>query len=242
MFRHFSRIRKGRHIARSFQPPAVPLVMAAAVFTGSLVAGAVSPASAAVRSSAAPPISVTGSGSPAVALRTAINRVHRTGDGQFALASAGLSGRARSADSALVADLNKVEGQEGASDLASDNIVDAADIVPAAGQKTTVVTIVPGTTLTISGTEVVLDVSPQDVTDIENGAGLGSAIASLVGSILSVAQVPDGPEIASIVASSLTVGSDALKLCAGNDGGSVILSVSAPSGKLPSASACGLSV
>ncbi len=102
--------------------------------------------------------------------------------------------------------------------------------------------IVPGTTLTISSTEVELDISSQDVTDLENAIGLGSAIAALVGAILAVAQVPEGPAIAGIVASSLTVGSDVLKLCAGNDGGSIILSVSAPKDALPSVSACGLSV
>lgn len=111
-----------------------------------------------------------------------------------------------------------------------------------ADRGTTVIEIVPGTTLTISGTEVELDVSSQDVTDLENAAGLGSAIASLVGAILSVAQVPEGPAIAAIVATSLTVGSDVLKLCAGNDGGSIILSVSAPKGALPSVSACGVTV
>ena len=93
---------------RSFQLSAVALVMAAAVSTGSLMAGAVSPASAAVRPPAAPMISVSGNGRPAVALRTALNRVRRTGSGQFTLASARLSSRARSADAALVADMNKV--------------------------------------------------------------------------------------------------------------------------------------
>lgn len=227
---------------RSFQLPAIPLVMAAAVFTGSLLGGAVSPASAAVRPPAAPMISVSGNGRPAVALRTALNRLSRTGDGQFTLASAGLSSQARSADSAFVAGLNKVERQAGAFDLGSDNVVDAADTVPAADTGTTVVTIVPGATLTISSTEVVLDISSQDVTDIENAATLGSSIASLVGDILAVAQVPDGPQIASIVASALTVGSDVIKLCAGNDGGAIVLSVSAPSGELPSISACGVTI
>jgi hypothetical protein len=219
----------------------VPLIAAAAL-SASLIAAAVGPAGAAVRPSAAPMISVSGNGRPAVALRTALNRVRRTSDGQFVLDSAGLSSQARSADSALVADLNKVERQAGALDLASDDVVDAADTVSAAGQGTTVVTIVPGTTLTISSTGVVLDISSQDVTDIENAVALGTAIASLVGAILSVAQVPDGPAIAGIVASSLTVGGDVLKLCAGNDGGSVILSVSVPGDELPSVSACGLTV
>ena len=83
-----------------------------------------------------------------------------------------------------MAGLNKVERQAGALDLASDNVIDAADTVPAADQGTTVITILPGTTLTISNTGVVLDISSQDVTDIENAAALGSAIASLVGAIL----------------------------------------------------------
>jgi hypothetical protein len=227
---------------RSFQLSAVALVMAAAVSTGSLMAGAVSPASAAVRPPAAPMISVSGNGRPAVALRTALNRVRRTGSGQFTLASAGLSSRARSADAALVADMNKVERQARPFDLASDNAADAADAAPAADQGTTVITIVPGTTLTISSTEVVLDVSAQDVTDIENAADLGSAIAELVGTILDLAGVGNGDAIAEIVASSLDLGSDALKLCAGNDGGNLILSVSVPGDALPSVSACGITV
>jgi hypothetical protein len=218
----------------------VPLITVAAL-SASLFAAA-GPAIAAVRPSAAPIISVSGTGRPAVAVRTALNNVHRTKDGQFALTSAGLSGWALSADSAFVVGLNKASHQAEALDVAADNVVDAADAVPAANQGTTVITIVPGTTLTISSTEVVLDISSQDVTDIENAAGFGSAIAALVGAILSVAQVPDGPGIAGIVASSITVGSDALKLCAGNDGGSIILSVSAPRNELPSVSACGISV
>jgi hypothetical protein len=237
-------VRKGLHIVRSFQLPAVPLVVAVAVLAGSLGAGAVSPATA-VRPPAAPVISVSGNGRTAVALRTALSHVRRTGDRQFALVSAGLSSQARSADSALVAGLNKVGREAGAPSLASGSAADVADAVLTADQGTTVVQVVPGTTLTISGTKVVLDVSAQDVTDIENAAGLGSAIASLVGSILGV--IPDpglggASAIAGIVANSLTIGSDVLKLCAGNDGGAVILSISAPSGQLPSVSACGISV
>jgi hypothetical protein len=229
-------IKKGRHIVRSFQLSAVSLVTAAVVSAGSLLA--VSPASAAVRPSAASTISVSGNGRPAVALRTALNHVRRTSDGQFALVSAGLSSRERSADSAFVADLNKVERQAGTLDLASDNVVDAADTVSAA---TTVYTILPGITLTISSTEVVLDISAQDVTDIEDVIGLGTSILSLVGSILSIAQVPLAPQIIAIIASAITVGSDVLKVCAGNDGGSVILSLSDTAGELV-ASACGVSV
>jgi hypothetical protein len=217
--------------------PLITLITAAGV-SASLTMAAV-PASA-VRPPAAPSISVSGTGRPAVALRAVLNRVRPAGQGQFALASAGLSSQARSADSAFVASLNEVGRQAGALDLARDN---AADAVLTADQGTTVIQIVPGTTLTISGTEVVLDVSAQDVTDIENALGLGSAIASLVGSILGVIPgIGNASAIAGIVASSLTIGSDALKLCAGNDGGSIILSISAPSGELPSVSACGVTV
>jgi len=219
----------------------VPVITAAAV-SASLVAATAGPASTAVRPPTAPIISVSGGGRPAVALRTALTRVRRTGDGQFTLASAGLSSPAQSVDSALVAALNKVQRQAGTLDLASGNVVDTADTVPAASQGTTVITIVPGTTLTISDTEVVLDISPQDVTDIENAAALGSAIASLVGAILSLTPASVGGPIAAIVANSLNIGSDVLKLCAGNDGGSIIISASVPSGELPSVSACGVSV
>jgi hypothetical protein len=227
---------------RNFKLPALSLVMAAAVFSGSLLAGPVSPASAAVRPSAAPMITVSGNGRPAVALRAALSHVRRTRNGQFALASAGLSSRARAADSALVAALNEVERQTGTFDLRSDKVADAADIVQAADQGTTVITIVPGATLTISSTEVVLDISAQDVTAIENAADLGSAIASLVGAILDLAGVDGGDAIAEIVASSLDIGSEAVKSCAANEGGSIILSISVPSDGLPSVSACGISV
>jgi hypothetical protein len=233
---------KGCQIMRSFQRPAAALVMSAAVFTGSLLAGTVSPASAAVPTAAAPMISVSGNSRAAVLLRTALDHVRRTSSGQFVLDPAGLSSRARRLDSALVADLNKLERQPWTPGLNTGNVVDTADVVPAADQDTTVITIVPGTTLTISSTEVMLDISAQDVTDIENAADLGSAIAELVGAILDLADVDNGDAIAEIVASSLDLGSDALKLCAGNDGGSLILSVSVPSDGLPSVSACGITV
>lgn len=229
--------------------------LAVGVLAGSLIGGAsgtsAGAATAAVRSPSAPvpvpasvPVmSVSGNGRSTMALRTALSRVRRTGDGQFTLDSAGLAGQDRAADSSLVASMNRVESQRGAAGLASGGgIIETAAITPAASQKTTVITLVPGATLTLSGTEVVLDVSKQDVTDIENGATLGSAIANLVGAALDVAQVPNGKTIATIVADSLTVGSDALKLCAGNDGGRLHLAVSAPSGKLPTAAACGVRI
>lgn len=89
-------------------------LIAAAAVSASLIAAAVGPASAAVRPSA-PVISVSGNGRPAVALRAALNRVRWTGDGQFALASAELSSRARSADSAFVAGLNRSGARRGLS-------------------------------------------------------------------------------------------------------------------------------
>lgn len=218
--------------------PLITLITAAAV-SGSLIAAA-SPAITTARPPTAPMIAVSGTGRPAMALRAVLDHVRPTGDGQFALASAGLSSPARNADSAFVAAMNKVGRDARPLDLGGGN---AANAVLTADQGTTVITIVPGTTLTISGTEVVLDISAQDVTEIENGIALGSAIASLVGSILGVIPpVSSGAAIAGIVASSLNIGSDVLKLCAGNDGGAVILSISAPTGQLPSVSACGISV
>ncbi len=107
----------------------VPLITTAAI-SASLIVAAVAPASAAVRPSA--PISVSGNGRTAVALRAALDRFRWTGDGQFALVSAGLSSWARSADSDFVADLNEIERQAGALDLASDKVVDAAAAVAAA--------------------------------------------------------------------------------------------------------------
>jgi hypothetical protein len=238
--------RHGRHAAdgRTRLRRAAPLatLITAAAVSASLTAAAV-PAITAARPAAPPMISVSGNGRLAAALRAALSRVRLAGDGQLTLASAGLSSRARAADGALVTGLGKVEHQAGTLGPASSSIIDTADVLPAAGQGATVITIVPGTTLTISGTEVMLDISPQDVTEIENLADFGSAIAELVGAILGVIPGTDpGDAIADIVASSLAIGSDALRLCAGNDGGSVILSISAPAGQLPSVSACGISV
>jgi hypothetical protein len=163
--------------------PLITAITAAAV-SASLVAAA-GPTITAARPPAVPIISVSGNGRPAVALRAVLDRVRRTSDGSFALASAGISSRARTEDSALVADLDNVERQAGTLGLTSDNVIDTADTVTAADQGT-VITILPGVTLTISGTEIVLNISSQDVTLIENVAALGSAIASLVGGILSV--------------------------------------------------------
>jgi hypothetical protein len=239
--------RHGKHaIAGKKRLRRVPVITAitaitAAAVTASLIAAA-GPASTAARPPTAPIISVSGNGRPAVALRAVLNRVRKTGDGQFALDSGELSSRARTADSAFVADLDKVERQAGALDLAGDNVVETADTIPAADQGTTVITILPGVTLTISSTTVVLDISSQDVTDILDVAALGSAIAGLVGAILSVSGVPLGGAISGIVASAISIGSDALKICSANDGGSLILSVSAPAGELPSVSACGITI
>jgi hypothetical protein len=239
--------RHGKHaIAGEKRLRRVPVITAitaitAAAVTASLIAAA-GPASTAARPPAAPIISVSGNGRPAVALRAVLNRVRKTGDGQFALDSGELSSRARTADSAFVADLDKVERQAGALDLAGDNVVDTADTIPAADQGATLITILPGVTLTISGTEIVLDISSQDVTEILDVAALGSAIAGLVGGILSVSGVPLGGAISGIVASAISIGSDALKICFANDGGSLILSVSAPAGELPSVSACGITI
>jgi hypothetical protein len=218
--------------------PLITAITAAAVAAS--VTAAAGPTITAARPPAVPIVSVSGNGRPAVALRAVLDRVRRTSDGQFALASAGLSGRERTADSALVADLDKVDRQAGTVGLASDNVTDT-DTVTAADQ-VTVITILPGVTLTISGTEIVLDVSAQDVTLIEDVASLGSAIASLVGGILSVSGVTLGGAIAGIVASAINIGSDALKICSANDGGGLILSVSAPAGELPSVSACGVTI
>jgi hypothetical protein len=219
--------------------PAIPMLMAAVLVTGSLLAGAVAPAGAALR----PPLpvpAVSGNSRATAALTTALRRVGWS-EGQFTVKDrAGLSGRALSAENSLITDLNKLGRQPGALSLASANVIDTA-YASAAGQDT-VITIVPGTILTITSTGIELQISATDVTDIENVVGLGAAITSLVGAILSLAPVPNGSGIVAIVADSLTVGSDVLKLCAGNDGGAVVLSVSWPSGELPSVSACGVTV
>ena len=54
--------------------------------------------------------------------------------------------------------------------------------------------------LTIGTNDIQLSLSKQAVTEIENVAGLGQGIASLVGAILALAEVPLGPQITAVVA------------------------------------------
>jgi hypothetical protein len=83
----------------------------------------------------------------------------------------------------------------------------------------TTVTVVPGVTLTIGDAGIELSLTKQAVTEVENVVGFGQNVASLVGSILSVALVPQpGPQIAALVASALGVGTGLLRLCSASDG------------------------
>jgi hypothetical protein len=202
-------------------------VITAAALSASLIAAAAGPASAAVGEPArtAPIVSFATSdnGLRAVSLMTAARYVHPS-DGHFTLDTlgakrAGASSQALRTEGDLVTSLNKLLDHETTTaNSARDGIViDFAQAVPAAAQDTTI-TVVPGITLTIASTGIQLSLTKEAVTEVENVLGFGQSVASLVGSILAVAQVPNGGAIAGIVASSLGLANGLLKLCTAPDG------------------------
>jgi hypothetical protein len=90
--------------------------------------------------------------------------------------------------------------------------------VPAAARDATI-TVLPGITLTISKTGIRLSMTKEAVTEVENVVGFGQNVASFVGSILNISNVPAaGGQIASIVANSLGLGNSLLKFCTASDG------------------------
>jgi hypothetical protein len=191
----------------------VPLITAAAL-GAALIAAAAGPASAAVLEPA------------------------RTAPNSLAARDNGLSA---ASESALVASMNNRLDRATATvnrDGGGVDIVDIAQVVPAATPDTTI-TVVPGVTLTIDNTGIQLSMTKEAVTEVENLAGFGQSVASLVGSILAVAQVPDGPQIAAIVGAALGVGSSFLKLCTAPDG-SATFTVPYPWLGLPSCSGLSL--
>jgi hypothetical protein len=217
----------------------VPLITAAAL-SASLIAAA-GPASVAVREPTRTTPNSLANGLPVTSLRTAAHYVH-PGDGRFTLdtTKAGVSSQALSTENAIVASMNNLLDREPATATSArgDVVVNVAHAVPAANPDTTI-TVVPGITLTINNTGIQLNLTKEAVTEVENLAGFGQSVASLVGSILAVAQVPDGPQIASIVAAALGVGSSFLKLCTAPDG-SATFTVPFPWLGLPSCSGLSL--
>lgn len=229
----------------------VPLITAAALST-SLIAAAAGPANAAVQEparTAAISLASSNNGLPAVSLTSAARYVHFS-DGRLILdaenaGKAGVSSQALSTESALVASMNKVldRGTATASSARDDVAANAAKAVPATAQDTTI-TVLPGITLTITSTGIQLSLTKEAVTEVENVVGFGQNVASLVGAILNISQVPAlGGQIASIVASSLGLANGLLELCTASDG-SAAFTIPWPwlwlSGDLPSCSGISL--
>jgi hypothetical protein len=121
---------------------------------------------------------------------------------------------ALTAGSYLVADLNR---QLADPDTPSGIVLDAAD---AAAPQNMTIALLPGVMLTIGPNDIQLFLSKQAVTEVENAAGLGQGIASLVGAILALAGVPLGPQITAVVADSLGIADGLFKLCVAANGSS----------------------
>lgn len=209
----------------------VPLITAAALSV-SLIAAAAGPASAAVREpTRTAPTSLASSDNDllAVSLTSAARYVHLS-DGRFTLDArdaekAGVSSKALSTESTLVAGTNKLlNGGTATVNSARDGVVvDAAKTDPASAKDTTI-TVLPGITLSITNTGIQLSMTEEAVTEVQNLAGFAENVATLVGDILALAliAVPDGPEIGSsiayLVADAIGIGSDFLRACTAGDG------------------------
>jgi hypothetical protein len=189
----------------AFARPGVNAAAAAFIASASLLAVTTAPASAAGRQPAPP--------SPS-AVVTAARYVHVHG-GRLTLDTrdAGDAG-ALTAGSYLVANLNRQLADPG---TRTGIVLDAAQ---AGATQNTVIDLLPGVVLTIGTSDIQLSLSKQAVTEVENVAGLGQGIASLVGAILALAGVPLGTQITAVVADSLGVADDLFKLCVAADGSS----------------------
>lgn len=189
----------------SGRPGALQLNAAAAtavLASASLFAGTAAPASAAAQEPAPPSLS---------AVATAARYVH-VRDGHFILDTRDAEDAgALAAGTSLVASLNRQLADPESSPAGT--VLDAAQ---ADSAKT--YTLLPGVTLTVSSTEIQLNLTKEAVTETEDILGLSQGIASFVGAILGISQVPNGPEIASIVASSIGLGSDLFRFCVASDG------------------------
>lgn len=234
----------------------VPLVAAGAL-CASLLAGATGPAGAVVAESArtAPVALASGDNNLAVASLATAERYVHVSDSRSALETSGvkkaevsrqaLSAESVHVESAHVASSAQAVGRGTATvhDTPGGGVVvdvaKAASAAPAAAQDRTI-TVLPGITLSITSTEIQLNMTKQAVTEIENLAGFGQSVASLVGAILGVIP-PTAPYsgIAGIVSAALGLGSNFLKLCTAPDG-SATFTVPFPGYGLPSCS--GLSI
>jgi hypothetical protein len=200
----------------------------AAALSASLIAGAAGTASAAVREparTATLSVAYSGKGLPAASRMTVARYIYLR-DGQLALDTlgaqkAGVSSQTLRTESTLVANLNALlDGNAALANVSRANVLNAIQAVPAAAQgQASTIQLLPGVNLTINSFGIQLSLSKEAVTEVENVAGFGQAIASLVGNILSVIPgTAPGPAIAAIVGSALGIGSSFLKLCTASNG------------------------
>ncbi|MEY9932661.1 hypothetical protein ABH926_007312 [Catenulispora sp. GP43] len=205
---------------------ALPLVTSAAL-SASLIAAAAGTANAAVQpaqpAQSAPGALAAGQNAAAVASLVAATHYIHLSDGHFTLDTqdarkAGVDPQSLNTADAFVASLNKLPGHAAAPAAgAHGTTVGFAAAVPAAAQNTTI-TVLPGITLTIGTTGVQLNMTKQAVIEVESVVGFGQNVATLVGAILTAAQVPLGGPIAGIVAGALGLGNGLLKVCTAGDG------------------------
>lgn len=157
--------------------------------------------------------------------QTTVARYGYLSDGRFTLDTlnaeqAGVGSQALSAEGALMANLDKAPdlGPATVHSTRDGVVVDLAQGGPVSAQDTTI-TVLPGITLTVSGTGIQLSLTAQAVTEIQTWVFSGAEdIAELVGSILDLAGVPLGSDIATIVAAAFSLGGDLLQSCTAPDG------------------------
>lgn len=196
------------------RPSPLQLSAATAVLaSASMLAGVAGPASAAqdtARTATAQAAVAVSETVPIVSNESAHRYIALRG-GRFVVDTreAGESGALNSAD-ALAASLNRLV----AAPVHTGNIV----LTAATTGGTTTYDLLPGVVLTIGSDYIRLSLSKQIVTDIEDLAAIGQAVAGLVGAILAVSGVTGGSSIAAIVSDSIGIGADAFKLCVGTDG------------------------
>jgi hypothetical protein len=221
----------------------VPVATITAAAVGAvLIGGVAGPARATSHVPAQSAWSSIASGEDA---KMAVNRYVTVSDGRYSFNSAaaeraGVSTQTVSAESEIVAGLNKglahdstTAGSTGMSGFKS-VLADTKDQDAASSQSTTI-TLVPGFTITISNTGIVVNISKADVTELESVAsfakdllavfaalGVATAIAAAIVAAFNLpAAALTGPIVAAaitFVGAAIGIASDVLKVCTAADG------------------------
>lgn len=222
----------------------VPVATIAAAAVGvALIGGVAGPTNA---TAGQPARSVWVSGASGDDAKTAVSRYVTVGDGHFTFnaaeaVKAGISSEAVSAETSIVTGLNKQLAHDNGTTFSGtiDALESPASLTKeqaaAADSKSTTITLVPGFTITISSTGVVVAISKADVTEIENvagfakdllavfaAAGVAAAIATAIVAALNLpAAALTGPVVAAAIAfvgSVIGLAVDVLKICTAADG------------------------